>query len=127
VPAHAVGHQPQPQLAVAVIGVFVQLAAQADVGQVSELDHAARGERKGKYPGERNDRVRAAVPQPVLVAGRPGPYHLRPTGEVAEWSNVPDSKSGVRVSVPWVRIPPSPPYREAMSEILVPVSYGELL
>ncbi len=32
-----------------------------------------------------------------------------PTGEVAEWSNVPDSKSGVRASVPWVRIPPSPP------------------
>ena len=30
-------------------------------------------------------------------------------GEVAEWSNVPDSKSGVRVTVPWVRIPPSPP------------------
>src|SRR5574337_324450 len=34
---------------------------------------------------------------------------MRPTGEVAEWSNVPDSKSGVRASVPWVRIPPSPP------------------
>src|SRR5438067_3354637 len=32
-------------------------------------------------------------------------------GEVAEWSNVPDSKSGVRVTVPWVRIPPSPPER----------------
>ena len=31
------------------------------------------------------------------------------SGEVAEWSNVPDSKSGVRVSAPWVRIPPSPP------------------
>ena len=31
------------------------------------------------------------------------------SGEVAEWSNVPDSKSGVRVTVPWVRIPPSPP------------------
>jgi signal peptidase I len=35
--------------------------------------------------------------------------HTHPFGEVAEWSNVPDSKSGVRVSVPWVRIPPSPP------------------
>src|SRR5690606_20963157 len=30
-------------------------------------------------------------------------------GQVAEWSNVPDSKSGVRASVPWVRIPPCPP------------------
>jgi hypothetical protein len=42
VPAHAVGHQPQPQLAVAVIGVLVQLPAQADVAQVSEFDHAQR-------------------------------------------------------------------------------------
>ena len=30
-------------------------------------------------------------------------------GEVAEWSNVPDSKSGVVATSPWVRIPPSPP------------------
>ena len=30
-------------------------------------------------------------------------------GEVPEWSNGPDSKSGVRSRVPWVRIPPSPP------------------
>ena len=30
-------------------------------------------------------------------------------GEVAEWPNVPDSKSGVGVSLPRVRIPPSPP------------------
>ena len=28
---------------------------------------------------------------------------------MAEWSNVPDSKSGVGASLPWVRIPPSPP------------------
>jgi hypothetical protein len=28
---------------------------------------------------------------------------------VAEWSNVPDSKSGVVATSPWVRIPPSPP------------------
>ena len=28
---------------------------------------------------------------------------------MAEWSNVPDSKSGVRAIVPWVRIPPLPP------------------
>ena len=66
-------------------------------------------------------------PQTSFRSLRPGPYpglapalrhrrsehdcadHTHPTGEVAEWSNVPDSKSGVRVSVPWVRIPPSPP------------------
>ena len=30
-------------------------------------------------------------------------------GEVAEWSKAPDLKSGVRLAVPWVRIPPSPP------------------
>ncbi len=35
-------------------------------------------------------------------------FPIRP-GEVAEWSNVPDSKSGVGASLPWVRIPPSPP------------------
>jgi hypothetical protein len=28
---------------------------------------------------------------------------------VAEWSNVPDSKSGVGATLPRVRIPPSPP------------------
>ena len=28
---------------------------------------------------------------------------------MAEWSNAPDSKSGLRASVTWVRIPPSPP------------------
>jgi len=28
---------------------------------------------------------------------------------VAEWSNVPDSKSGVVATLPRVRIPPSPP------------------
>ena len=30
-------------------------------------------------------------------------------GEVPEWSNGLDSKSRVRATVPWVRIPPSPP------------------
>src|SRR5690554_1085535 len=37
------------------------------------------------------------------------PARRRRRGQVAEWSNVPDSKSGVRASVPWVRIPPCPP------------------
>src|SRR5690606_9667391 len=50
----------------------------------------------------------------VLVRSLVAKYHERPccqrqegTGEVAEWSNVPDSKSGVRASVPRIRIPPS--------------------
>ena len=34
-------------------------------------------------------------------------------GEVAEWSNVPDSKSGVGATLPRVRIPPSPPKQTA--------------
>ena len=42
VPAHAVGDQPQAEVRIGVVGVFVMLAAQADVGAVSELDHALR-------------------------------------------------------------------------------------
>ena len=38
---------------------------------------------------------------------RSAPY-LRAPGEVPEWSNGPDSKSGVPSRVPGVRIPPSP-------------------
>jgi hypothetical protein len=46
-------------------------------------------------------------------------------GEVAEWSNVPDSKSGVGESQPWVRIPPSPPviprgYAKSVTPFLLP-------
>src|SRR5690606_38009127 len=37
-----VGHEPQAQLAVAVIGVLIQFAPQADVGEVSEFNHALR-------------------------------------------------------------------------------------
>jgi hypothetical protein len=33
---------------------------------------------------------------------------LRAFGEVPEWSNGTVSKTVVRVTVPWVRIPPSP-------------------
>ena len=39
VPTHAVGHQPQPELGIPVIGVFVVLAPQADVSEVAEFDH----------------------------------------------------------------------------------------
>src|SRR6267154_1173059 len=34
---------------------------------------------------------------------------MRATGEVTERLNVPVSKTGIRASVSWVRIPPSPP------------------
>ena len=37
-----------------------------------------------------------------------------PRGEVAEWSNAPHSKCGVRATVPWVRIPPSPPITNSL-------------
>ena len=43
----------------------------------------------------------SALPQLIHTIAR--------AGEVAEWSNVPDSKSGVGANPPWVRIPPSPP------------------
>ena len=39
-------------------------------------------------------------------------------GEVAEWSNVPDSKSGVLSKVPRVRIPPSPPSQYVLQGFL---------
>jgi hypothetical protein len=45
------------------------------------------------------DCPRRGVPLPVFCSD----------GEVAEWLNVPHSKCGVRATVSWVRIPPSPP------------------
>jgi hypothetical protein len=33
-----------------------------------------------------------------------------PAGRVAEWLKAPDSKSGVGATLPWVRIPPLPPF-----------------
>ena len=58
--------------------------------------------------------VRALSPDalPLMMAPRSDGLIFvaaSPFGEVAERLNVPDSKSGVRVSVPGVRIPPSPP------------------
>jgi hypothetical protein len=40
---------------------------------------------------------------------RLGPRKSATPGGVAEWSNAPVLKTGVRESVPWVRIPPPPP------------------
>ena len=57
-------------------------------------------------------RLTAALPRPDSAPARSG----TPCGEVAERSNAPHSKCGVRATVPWVRIPPSPPtsHRESM-------------
>lgn len=45
----------------------------------------------------------------AIIRDLPSARALSKTGEVAEWLNVPDSKSGVRANVSGVRIPPSPP------------------
>ena len=37
------------------------------------------------------------------------PFYRSNDGRVAEWLKAPDSKSDVRATVPWVRIPPLPP------------------
>src|SRR5678809_1183553 len=49
----------------------------------------------------------ARAPRPTGAGILTGPRDFR--GEVAEWSKAPHSKCGVRATVPWVRIPPSPP------------------
>src|SRR5882757_7434471 len=49
------------------------------------------------------------APQLTPVAGRESPSYKRRAGEVPEWSIGTVSKTVVRASVPWVRIPPSPP------------------
>src|SRR5436305_14222394 len=51
----------------------------------------------------------ARAPRPTGAGTRPA--SAIPSGEVAEWSKAPHSKCGVRATVPWVRIPPSPPAR----------------
>ncbi len=56
-------------------------------------------------------RLRAAA-RPCYCAASPpgGPRRRRARiGEVAEWSNAPHSKCGIRATVSGVRIPPSPP------------------
>ncbi|KAG0926489.1 hypothetical protein G6F31_018372 [Rhizopus arrhizus] len=42
-PAHAIGHQPPGQRSVTVVGVLVERAAHAGVGEVSEFDHGGQG------------------------------------------------------------------------------------
>src|SRR6266478_4168730 len=40
-----------------------------------------------------------------------GTFRYYPRREVLTQEDFPDSKSGVRVTIPWVRIPPLPPLR----------------
>src|SRR5215207_543351 len=47
--------------------------------------------------------------QDAAVARGKSPSYKRGPGEVPEWSIGTVSKTVVRASVPWVRIPPSPP------------------
>src|SRR6266404_527912 len=47
--------------------------------------------------------------QDVAVAPKESRPYKRGPGEVPEWSIGTVSKTVVRASVPWVRIPPSPP------------------
>src|SRR5947209_8991782 len=57
--------------------------------------------------------ARAPRPDP-----KPAPPGVRdPDGEVAEWSKAPHSKCGVRATVPWVRIPPSPPPSQSLESL----------
>ena len=46
-------------------------------------------------------------------------YPLAPDGEVAEWSNALVLKTSGPLSVPWVRIPPSPPFYLHQISILI--------
>ena len=70
----------------------------------ADLEHAA--ERCASCGADAAHRGLTALHYNPLLRFRP--TRIEP-GEVAEWSNVPDSKSGVGASLPWVRIPPSPP------------------
>lgn len=61
----------------------------------------------------------AAMRQPAQVSAD------QLSGEVAEWSKAPHSKCGIRATVSWVRIPPSPPITSNtldFLEKLLPVS-----
>jgi hypothetical protein len=51
--------------------------------------------------------------QPALSRYVPRPLN----GRVAERLKAPDSKSGVRETVPWVQIPPLPPQHQGLTQI----------
>jgi hypothetical protein len=55
------------------------------------------------------EKGRIGSSHPRVAPTKPAPYKRCP-GEVPEWSIGTVSKTVVRASVPWVRIPPSPPF-----------------
>ena len=69
--------------------------------------------RRGAHPAQSPPSCTSQFPRNLRFVPRPSncllQLQLRRCGEVAEWSNVPDSKSGVGATLPRVRIPPSPP------------------
>ena len=63
----------------------------------------------GSRPEGIRSRAGKALACQLVQRSRPVIFVALSSGEVSEWSNVPDSKSGVRSNAPGVRIPPSPP------------------
>ena len=67
---------------------------------------------RGPGPEPRPECRRPPPARPTLsLEKRPAAPKERPSGEVAEWLKAHAWKACVRESVPWVRIPPSPPGR----------------
>ena len=82
----------------------------------ASLSAAQRFDSRADVPGLRCARRLSPRPpermlRPLHRAAPLGTDDAR-SGEVSEWSNEPDSKSGVQLAVPWVRIPPSPPEKQ---------------
>ena len=66
----------------------------------------------------------AGVPVRRCRSRRPSLYVPR-VGEVPEWSNGSVSKTEVRATVPWVRIPPSPPDTPTSRALRLPHRHAE--
>ena len=60
-------------------------------------------------PSNRSGIAKSALQAPEAPARQRAIDDPQKHGEVAEWSIAPVSKTGVGASLPWVRIPPSPP------------------
>ena len=58
----------------------------------------------------------------AALAKRPAPRHERAPGEMAEWLKAHAWKACVRETVPWVRIPLSPPEHRFKAFHLIPIS-----
>jgi hypothetical protein len=76
-------------------------------GAATVLERCANGTKCGAARGAQK-----------VAARRPASY-MNADGEVPEWSNGTVSKTVVRATVPWVRIPPSPPITQLFFKCLV--------